>query len=396
MRKRIGLVGALAGITAIALVQAPAGSATPKAEKSAYPAAANGRIVFASSRDLGIDASDVFVMGSDGSNPLNLTPGGEMDTAVDASFSPDGKKILFLRPEGGDFDVFSMNADGTNPAYSPDGKKIAFARDVDPGAGDNLDLFVANADGSGAVDVTPSSPTQDAAPDFSPDGQRIIYSTFDGGDPDYFAIGVDGSNPINLTAANPGADHDGVFTPDGKRIALAREMDPGPGVDYDIVLVNAADGSNPVDITPDPAVDDRSPAPSPDGQRIAFEQAGDVFIAAIDGSGATNLTGAADGRNPKWEYLYSCAGRPATMIGTDSRDVLKGTKRADVIVGNGGDDKLVGRGGKDRICGGAGKDKLKGGAGNDRLLGQAGKDKLTGGKGKDIVKGGKGKDVEKQ
>ena len=406
---RLAALVAIAGCAwAAVLALRSAQAAGPPAVKSAFPPAPNGRIVFESSRDLMIDASDVFIMGSDGSNPVNLTPGGDLETSVDARIGPDGSRIVFVRNVGPDYDIFSMNTDGsgvvdltgpngvldTTPAISPDGKKIAFDRDADPGPGNNEDVFVANADGSGAVDITPTrTTTNDAQPDFSPDGKRIIFNTFDGGDSDVFSIGVDGSNPVNLTADSPASDQDAVFTPDGKRIALARNV--GPGTNYDIFLINSSDGSGGVDVIPG-STSDRQPAPSPDGQRLAFERAGDVWVAGIDGSGATNLTGAADGRDPHWEYVYMCAGRRATIIGTDSADKIKGTKRADVIVGNGGNDKLVGRGGKDRICGGAGKDKLKGGSGNDRLLGQAGKDKLFGGKGRDVLKGGQGKDIQKQ
>jgi Tol biopolymer transport system component len=394
---------AIAATAALTLACVPAANA-------AYPTAGNGRIVFSSTRDTMTDYQ-IFVMGADGSNPVNLTPGAP--NSADPNFSPDGRRILFGRINGpGNFDIFSMNADGTglanltqsNPtndtttAYSPDGKRISFARDVDPTVETNFDIFIANADGSGATNLTPNrTTTQEGQPDFSPDGKRIIFNTAEGGDADMFAMGVDGSNQVNLTPDSTQGDFDGVFTPDGKRIALARDVDPTGGQDLDIVLINSTTGTGAVDILPGPN-EDRYPAPSPDGARIAFQRANDVYVAPIDGSGAANLTPdpGFNGTTPRWEYVYSCAGRRATMIGTDSADKIKGTKGADVIVGNGGNDKLLGRGGKDRICGGPGADKLKGGAGNDRLLGQAGKDQLTGGKGDDVLKGGKGKDVQRQ
>jgi Ca2+-binding RTX toxin-like protein len=92
----------------------------------------------------------------------------------------------------------------------------------------------------------------------------------------------------------------------------------------------------------------------------------------------------------------TCAGKAATIVGTDGNDTLKGTPRADVISGLGGNDVIKGLAGNDTICGGPGKDKLLGGKGNDKLLGQAGKDTLIGGAGKDKLKGGPGKDVQVQ
>jgi glucose/arabinose dehydrogenase len=89
----------------------------------------------------------------------------------------------------------------------------------------------------------------------------------------------------------------------------------------------------------------------------------------------------------------TCAGRDATITGTQGADQLSSTPRADVIAGLGGNDRILGLAGKDLICGGPGKDTLKGGEGKDTLLGQAGKDKLKGGEGKDLCKGGTGKDT---
>jgi RTX calcium-binding nonapeptide repeat (4 copies) len=92
----------------------------------------------------------------------------------------------------------------------------------------------------------------------------------------------------------------------------------------------------------------------------------------------------------------SCKGKPATIVGTNGRDVRKGTSGKDVMVGLGGSDTLSGLAGNDVICGGAGKDTLKGGKGSDKLLGGAGKDTLKGGPGNDKLKGGAGKDKQAQ
>jgi subtilisin family serine protease len=69
-----------------------------------------------------------------------------------------------------------------------------------------------------------------------------------------------------------------------------------------------------------------------------------------------------------------CAGKEATIVGTDKKNSIKGTNGADVIVAGGGADTVKGRGGNDRLCGGDGKDKLYGGPGTDRLIGGAAKD----------------------
>ena len=92
----------------------------------------------------------------------------------------------------------------------------------------------------------------------------------------------------------------------------------------------------------------------------------------------------------------TCQGTPATIVGTNGRDVLSGTSQRDVIAGLGGNDTLSGLAGNDTICGGSGKDTLKGGKGNDKLYGESGKDTLKGGPGNDKLKGGPGKDKQIQ
>jgi Ca2+-binding RTX toxin-like protein len=91
-----------------------------------------------------------------------------------------------------------------------------------------------------------------------------------------------------------------------------------------------------------------------------------------------------------------CAGRNATLFGTNRNDKIRGTGKKDVIAGLGGNDVLRGLAGNDVICGGPGNDRLVGGPGRDRLLGQGGRDTLLGGRGRDILRGGADRDREVQ
>jgi Ca2+-binding RTX toxin-like protein len=104
----------------------------------------------------------------------------------------------------------------------------------------------------------------------------------------------------------------------------------------------------------------------------------------------------------------TCAGLPATIVGTSRPDELKGTKGRDVVVALGGDDVIdtgVGRdvvcagdgfdhvrtrGGRDLVLGGAGDDYVDLGAGRDLAEGQAGVDSLFGKAGEDHLRGGPG------
>jgi Ca2+-binding RTX toxin-like protein len=87
-----------------------------------------------------------------------------------------------------------------------------------------------------------------------------------------------------------------------------------------------------------------------------------------------------------------CAGKAATIVGSDKRNRLTGTGAADVIVTGGGNDVVEARGGKDLVCGGTGNDTLRGEGGSDTLRGEAGDDTLVGGSGTDTLVGGPGRD----
>ncbi|MFH1104764.1 MAG: right-handed parallel beta-helix repeat-containing protein [Actinomycetota bacterium] len=87
-----------------------------------------------------------------------------------------------------------------------------------------------------------------------------------------------------------------------------------------------------------------------------------------------------------------CAGRVATIVGTNAADELRGTPGSDVIVGLAGGDVIRLGAGDDVACGGRGPDRISGGSGGDRLHGEQGDDVLTGGTGTDVARGGVGAD----
>lgn len=90
--------------------------------------------------------------------------------------------------------------------------------------------------------------------------------------------------------------------------------------------------------------------------------------------------------------LPSCAGIPATIVGTDNDDVLQGTEGDDVIFAARGNDTVDGLGGNDIICTGFGDDFVLGGSGNDTIFSGPGNDRVRGGLGADTINGGHGHD----
>ena len=112
------------------------------------------------------------------------------------------------------------------------------------------------------------------APAWSPDGQRLVFTGYDGGLSDLFIVNINGSGLTRLTH-DKYADLNPVWSPDGKAIAFA--TDRGPGTDFAklligntrIALLDIATGR--IDGLPGMELGtNRSPQWSPDGQSIAF------------------------------------------------------------------------------------------------------------------------------
>ena len=90
------------------------------------------------------------------------------------AWSPDGTRIAFDSNREGTFEIYVMNANGTNPrrltrdgggqpSWSPDGTRMAFIG----GPAKEADIYVMNADGSNAVNLS-NHPARDVAPAWSP------------------------------------------------------------------------------------------------------------------------------------------------------------------------------------------------------------------------------------
>jgi TolB protein len=117
------------------------------------------RLVFYS--ETGDHKDQIWVVGADGANPALLTKG--VGHNVYPSWSRDGQSTLFTAErDGASGGIFVMKADGSEvkrlgnivacslARWSPDGKKIAFITGNYP----TSEIYVMNADGSGAVKLT--------------------------------------------------------------------------------------------------------------------------------------------------------------------------------------------------------------------------------------------------
>jgi hypothetical protein len=250
--------------------------------------------------------SHIYVMDEDGSNARPLTA--DSDEYYSPAVSPDGSHIAYVVNYGGfGSDIFVMNADGTGavnvtgggvggpqneqPAWSPDGTRILFTSDRDNynSVNNSFNIFVMSWDGSGVTRLT-TRVGNEWSPSWSPDGSQILHGTgYDGdGLGEIYVINADGSGPPTNLTDHPGHDYSASWSPDGSRIVFATDRD---GVSQ--VYVMNADGSGQTNLSSGLGRD-YSPSWSPDGSRILFASGrdgnGEVYLMNADGSGQTNLT----------------------------------------------------------------------------------------------------------
>lgn len=168
-------------------------------------------IVFASQSDLTggnpLNTSQIFSIGSDGSNLAQVTMG--TTSATQLAFANDGTRIVwqgrsdpFGTNADGSLEIFAINVDGTNhmqltmsggnstmPRISDDGAFVVFrsAGEFTPGSNPDAqsEVYVVRGDGTGLVRITnqtdqPSGDDYNGAPgiDISGNGQWVVFGSW--------------------------------------------------------------------------------------------------------------------------------------------------------------------------------------------------------------------------
>jgi Tol biopolymer transport system component len=307
--RRLAAVSSTVVVVAVALLSALTASARPV---GGLPG--GEWVVFTSSRD---GDSELYAIRPDGSGLRRLTR-----NSVDAfypSVSPDGTRIAFVSSRDGDDDIYVMQRDGTGlrrltsngsmpgggpvndeaPAWSPDGTGIAFASNRTG----QFELYVMGVDSRRVRRLTRNGPqVLDTAPAWSPDGRTIAFGS-DRVSPfntEIFTIrpSGDGTRRLTFTGGSDGVLGDDTlpsWSPGGDVIAFTSNRDQ-----QNEVYVMRADGSDQRRLLEREGTDDLAPRFSPDGTLLVFTSHGpgaraEVWVVAIDGSGARRLTEGSDG-----------------------------------------------------------------------------------------------------
>ena len=254
----------------------------------------DGRLI-AFSRNYSSGASDVFLMNADGGEPRRITQDGEHIGGI--TFSQNGHDIIFSSARGGGERraLWRVPVAGGTPRQLPFGGDDAENPTV-PSVGNYLAYVKStNSDKIWAYDIpAPGQPVTpgriaiasrqlQAAPQFSPDGQRVAFASSRSGSWEIWTSTLEGANAVQLTNfgnRQTGSPH---WSPDGKQIAF----DARPERHSDIYVIDAA-GGKPRRLTDSGSNDSVVPNWSRDGRWIYYaSNAGgnwDLWKTAVDGS----------------------------------------------------------------------------------------------------------------
>jgi TolB protein len=213
------------------------------------------------------DSYDIFLADTNGKIKKQLTTNPGYD--AEATLSPDGKKMVFTSVRDGDLELYVMDLKTekvtrvTNQLgydggawFSPDGKKLIWRASrprteeevkeykdlLAQGlvAPTNMEVWVANADGSNARQVS-SFGQANWAPAYMPDSKRIIFASnheYKRGFPfNLYTMNEDGSN-LQKISRDRGFDAFPLFSPDGKKIIFCSNRNNGGTRDTNIFIAD--------------------------------------------------------------------------------------------------------------------------------------------------------------
>ncbi|MGH9846164.1 MAG: winged helix-turn-helix domain-containing protein [Blastocatellia bacterium] len=302
------------------LTTAPAGSLGDY-----YPAFSPDGKMLAFVRAPRWSTDDLCVLSLAGGEPRRLTF--DNLTITGLTWTPDSREIMFTSRRGGSTRhlwrvaatggmperVDTVGADVLSPALSLQGNRLAYTQALD-----DINIWRYEFDAAGRVKAQTqliASTFWDHGPDYSPDGQRIVFVSDRSGSNGIWVCESDGSKPRLLHNCGPYVSGTPRWSPDGRWIVFdSRSCIAGASGNPDVYLIGA-DGGQPRRFTTEEA-EDVVPSWSRDGRWVYFgsTRSGSmqVWKAPVAGGPAVQVTrqgGFESYESPDGKHLYYTKGR---------------------------------------------------------------------------------------
>jgi len=156
----------------------------------------------------------------------------------DLAYSPDGNYVaVFARTErtrslllldvrkGGIARKYPIDLpvdQPSQPAYSPDGRHVAFHAV----SNEQFDIFLLDTE-TGEVSNLTNDARYDAAPAFSIDGSKLVYSSSRGGPMKLISLDLADPSDREQLTFGPGDDQGAAYSPDGERLYFSSDREDG-------------------------------------------------------------------------------------------------------------------------------------------------------------------------
>lgn len=283
---RVSVVSVFMWLTILPAIMQDA-NMTPKA-------ASVGQIAFATDRD---GNYEIYVMNADGTNQRRLT--NDPDYNIQPSWSPDGTQVAFYSGHEGKYSLDIIDADGTQqrqladdveinsrgPSWSPDGMQLTFMAEREG----HHNIYVIRSDGTQEHQLTKGEDFDN--PVWSPDGASIAVRSYEDG---IYVMNADGTD-LRLVASTDVGEFEPVWSPDSQQITFVAGAGDGAWIymvnvdGTDLYLWNKAS---------------ESPAWSSDGTQIVFEYYVDSYDIYLKNADGTEFRGLANDKatdqSPAW------------------------------------------------------------------------------------------------
>ncbi len=268
------------------------------------------KIFFTSDRSGGGN-KEIWSMDYDGKNQAPMTS--YRTLTIMPNVSPDGSKIAFTTfPPGKTPMIVVMSTEtkrmvpfynqrasvNSQASFTPDGKRVLFSSTA---SGDYAQIYLSDADGSNITRLTRVRAVE-VEPKVNPkSGTEVVFVSGRGGPPQIYKMNIDGGDVVRLTtgegeAVNPS------WHPDGKHIVFSwtRGFEPG---NFNIFVMDVA--TREVAQLTQGMGKNENPVWAPDGLHIVYSSKrgrgpNQIYTMLADGTQQQQLTTTGNNTQPAW------------------------------------------------------------------------------------------------